>query len=105
MYACCNTIWLEVITMDKETTIMSIRVDKKLKKQSEELFKDLGLNTSAAINMFLTQCVREDSIPFEVSRRPSKELQEALEEAEEIKKDKSRRGLNSIRELMDELNK
>ena len=91
--------------MDKETTIMSVRVDKKLKKQSEELFKDLGLNTSAAINMFLTQCVREDSIPFEVSRRPSKELQEALEEAEEIRKDKSRRGFNSIRELMDELNK
>ena len=38
---------------------MSFRVDKNLKKQADELFKNLGMNTSVAINMFLTQCVRE----------------------------------------------
>ena len=43
---------------------MSFRVDKGLKKQADELFRKLGMNTSVAINMFLTQSVREQSIPF-----------------------------------------
>ena len=43
---------------------MSFRVDKNLKKQADDLFKKLGMNTSVALNMFLTQCVREKSIPF-----------------------------------------
>ena len=43
---------------------MSFRVDKNLKTQADELFKNLGMNTSVALNMFLTQCVREQSIPF-----------------------------------------
>lgn len=43
---------------------MSFRVDKKLKEQADDLFKNLGMNTSVALNMFLTQCVREQIIPF-----------------------------------------
>lgn len=43
---------------------MSFRVDKKLKKQADALFKSLGLNTSVALNMFLAQCVHEQGIPF-----------------------------------------
>ena len=43
---------------------MSFRVDKNLKKQADELFKKLGMNTSVALNMFLSQSVREQRIPF-----------------------------------------
>lgn len=46
------------------TINMSFRVDKDLKKQADELFKNLGMNTSVALNMLLTQSVREQSIPF-----------------------------------------
>ena len=35
------------------TINMSFRVDKKLKKQADELFRKLGMNTSVALNMFL----------------------------------------------------
>ena len=62
---------------------MSFRVDKGLKKQADELFRNLGMNTSVAINMFLTQCVREQQIPFTISmqsKEPSKQLKEALKE-------------------------
>ncbi len=48
--------------------IMTIRVDKETKTQAEELFKDLGITTSSAINIFLKQCIREGRIPFEISR-------------------------------------
>lgn len=43
---------------------MSFRVDKNLKAQADELFKNLGMNTSVALNMFLTQSVREQALPF-----------------------------------------
>ena len=33
---------------------MSFRVDRNLKQQADELFKNLGMNTSVALNMFLT---------------------------------------------------
>ena len=58
---------------------MSFRVDKNLKKQADELFKNLGMNTSVAINMFLTQCVREQALPFTpnmIAPEPSAELKE-----------------------------
>lgn len=64
---------------------MSFRVDKDLKKQADELFKKLGMNTSVALNMFLTQSVREQSIPFIPSIEvPNKRLLNALEEVEAI---------------------
>lgn len=66
---------------------MSFRVDKDLKKQADELFKKLGMNTSVALNMFLTQSVREQSIPFVPTMNvPNQKLINALEEVEAIEK-------------------
>ncbi|MBR1385980.1 MAG: type II toxin-antitoxin system RelB/DinJ family antitoxin [Bacilli bacterium] len=68
---------------------MSFRVDRKLKKQADELFKNLGMNTSVALNMFLTQSVREQSIPFIPSMEvPNARLLSAMEEVEEIESGK-----------------
>ena len=68
---------------------MSFRVDKKLKLQADELFKNLGMNTSVALNMFLTQCVREQSIPFIPSMEvPNAKLISAIEEVEAIESGK-----------------
>lgn len=64
---------------------MSFRVDKNLKQQADELFKKLGMNTSVALNMFLTQSVREQSIPFVPTMNlPNERLISALEEVEDI---------------------
>ena len=46
------------------TVAMNIRVDKNLKEQATELYNDLGLSLSSAINMFLRQSVRENGFPF-----------------------------------------
>lgn len=65
---------------------MSFRTDKNLKANADKLFKKLGLNTSVAINMFLTQSVREQGIPFVPSMSvPNVRLLNALEEVENIK--------------------
>lgn len=71
------------------STNMSFRIQKKLKKQADELFKNLGMNTSVAINMFLTQCVREQSVPFVPSMNfPNEKLILALKEVEDIENGK-----------------
>ncbi|WP_028307902.1 type II toxin-antitoxin system RelB/DinJ family antitoxin [Desulfitibacter alkalitolerans] len=51
------------------TTNVNIRMDEKLKKQAEELFADLGMNMTTAINIFVRQSVSYGGIPFEIIRR------------------------------------
>ena len=69
------------------STNLNIRVDSNLKKDAEDLFKRLGLNMSSAINVFLTQSVREQAIPFEIHEdRPNKKLLKALKEVKKMEK-------------------
>ena len=69
------------------TTNINVRVDTELKQSAEELFEDLGLNMSSAINMFLKSAVNYDGIPFEVKRNiPNSETIAALAEYKEMKK-------------------
>ena len=48
------------------TTNLNIRTDKDIKEQAEEIFNELGLNMTTAINMFLRTAIREHGIPFEL---------------------------------------
>jgi DNA-damage-inducible protein J len=50
------------------TVNVTFRVDDELKKQADALFSDLGMSLSTAFNVFLRQSVREQQIPFAVSR-------------------------------------
>lgn len=50
-----------------DTTSVNLRVEKDLKHQAEELFSQLGLNMTTAINMFLKQSVREQRLPFQIT--------------------------------------
>ena len=48
-------------------TNLNIRVDEDIKKQAEELFAELGMNMTTAINVFLRQVIRERGIPFYIT--------------------------------------
>lgn len=43
---------------------MNVIMDENVKKQAEELFADLGMNMTTAINIFLKQAIRENKILF-----------------------------------------
>lgn len=47
---------------------IQVRVDDDLKVKSDLLFKDLGIDTTTAIRMFLTQAVANNGFPFEIRR-------------------------------------
>lgn len=62
---------------------LNVRTDRTIKKQAEELFSELGLNMSVAINAFLRTAVREQRIPFELKLEvPNETTQRAIEEGE-----------------------
>ena len=47
---------------------VTLRVDEELKRQADSLFSELGLNMTTAFNVFLRQSVREQQIPFQISK-------------------------------------
>ena len=53
------------------TSTFSVRMDKKLKTELDELCAQFGMNTSTAINLFARAVVRERRIPFEITADPS----------------------------------
>lgn len=48
------------------TTTMSIRIDDKLKKSAQKVAKDLGMDLSTAIKLFLVQMTWHKGLPFYV---------------------------------------
>ena len=49
-----------------KTVMMKIEIDDKVKKDADKLFKELGLDTNTAINIFLKQSINKRAIPFRV---------------------------------------
>lgn len=89
--------------MANNTTNLNIRIDTELKKQAEQLFSELGMNMTTAINVFVRQAVRQGSIPFAIKLEvPNNETLEAMKEADElIKSGKSR--FNNPEEMFKDL--
>lgn len=78
--------------MEHLISVVNVKVDSNIKKQATEIFNDLGLNMSTAINMFLTQVVKQDRIPFEIkNHKPNRKLRKALKEADTIVSGKIKR--------------
>ena len=61
----------------------NITIDADVKKQAQELFADLGMDLSTAINIYLKKALAEQGIPFEVTREnPNAITAKAIEDSE-----------------------
>lgn len=86
------------------STTFSVRMDSDLKKDCEELFSDLGMNLTTAINVFLRQSLRTGGFPFEIRQeRPNKETIAAMLEAERIAHDPNVKKYDDLDELFRDL--
>lgn len=85
------------------TVSTNIKIDKELKKQAQELFDAMGINLTSAVNMFLSQAVREQAIPFKISLNiPSAETRKVLADVEN---NRNLHGpFDSVEALMEDLN-
>lgn len=82
---------------------VTFRVDDELKKQADALFAELGLNLSTALNIFLRQSVRDQQIPFAVSKNTPNAVTLAAMDAAEHNEDMYG-PFDNVNDLMEALN-
>lgn len=82
------------------TVQTQIRIDSGVKKQANELFNELGLDMSGAVNIFLRQCILRGGLPFKIEvPQYSNELLSAADEAKRISRDPDVPGYTSMEDL------
>jgi DNA-damage-inducible protein J len=83
------------------SSTITVRVEDKLKKEAGDVFKEVGMDMSTAITIYLKQVVRTNGIPFPVTAEmPNALTLKAIEEAEKGKM----ASFSSIDALMEDLN-
>ena len=82
------------------TTNLNIRIEKAIKDQAENIFNELGINMTTAVNMFLRTAIREHGIPFELKLDvPNDTTAAAIEEGRKLMADPLTPKYSSIDEL------
>ncbi|HIU14670.1 MAG TPA: type II toxin-antitoxin system RelB/DinJ family antitoxin [Candidatus Fimiplasma intestinipullorum] len=82
----------------------NVRIDEKVKKESEEIFNELGINLTTAVNVFLRKAIKAGGFPFDVRLTDSynQDTIDALSEAERLLHDPTTKRYNveeALREL------
>jgi DNA-damage-inducible protein J len=81
-----------------KTDIINARIEPRLKHSAEKIFRELGLTTTDAISIFLSQVVLTKGLPFPV-RVPNAVTRQAIKAA---KGGKGKR-YKSVQALVDDL--
>ena len=90
--------------MSGTTTTVNVRMNAELKKQAEELFEELGMNLTTAVNIFIRQSLRQGGIPFNVSLdEPNRETVSTMLEAKRIARDGNVKGYRDLNALFKDL--
>ena len=64
-----------------EMTDLTICVDEEIKAQAEQVFTELGMDMTTAVNVFLKGAIRKKGIPFELKLDlPNDTTEAAIEE-------------------------
>jgi len=61
-----NSKTMEVLEMANNINV-TIRLDRDVKERAEQMFEDLGMSLSTAINVFVRQSLRHGGVPFELN--------------------------------------
>ena len=81
-------------------TNLNIRTDKDVKEQAEQLFAELGLNMTTAINLFLRTAIRKHGIPVDLFLDvPNETTVAAIEEGKKLLNDPSSPKYSSMEDL------
>ena len=83
------------------SSTITVRVDEKIKKEAGTVLKNIGMDMSTAIIVYLKQVIRNNGIPFALSAEiPNETTLKAIKEAEAG----GMASFSSIDELMEDLN-
>ena len=82
-------------------TSMSIRLDSEVKEQAQQVFNNLGMDMTTAINIFLRQAIQYQGLPFDVRLDESRNLLEVLTDLDQNRN--MSQSSESISDLMEDL--
>lgn len=87
------------------TAKINVAVDERTKQEVEILLDEMGLNMTAAINIYLKRIIVEQGIPFDISlKTPNATTIAAMDEFEEMKKNpKAYKRYSSFKEALNEV--
>ena len=75
---------------------IKINVASEVKEEAKKLFNDLGLDLSSAIEIFLRQSIRDNGLPFKISRNVPNDIA-----ASQAKEKKTGTGLGNFKNVED----
>ena len=82
-------------------TRMSIRLDSEVKEQAQQVFSNLGMDMTTAINIFLRQAIQYQGLPFDVRLDENRKLLEVLTDLDQNRN--MSQSFESVSELMENL--
>lgn len=86
------------------TANLSIRTDKAVKEQAQQIFSELGMDMTTAVNVFLRQVISCGGLPFAVRlHQPNAETLAALQEGDQLLRDPTAPRFSSVEALFEEL--
>lgn len=90
--------------MNKKTSFR-LFLSEELKQETIELFRNLRMDVSTAVTLFLQQAVREQSFPFLITFDvPNDDTISAIAEMKEMKNNPQKyKRYNSFKEILEEL--
>jgi DNA-damage-inducible protein J len=75
---------MNTITTTSRRATINTRIDGRVKKSAEAVFKKVGISMSDAVSLFMTQVSLQQGLPFAVSI-PNAATQRAMREVDEGK--------------------
>ena len=82
-------------------TSMSIRLDSEVKEQAQQVFNNLGMDMTTAINIFLRQAIQYQGLPFDVRLDENLKLLEVLTDLDQNRN--MSQSFESVSDLMEDL--
>lgn len=80
---------------------MSIRLDSEVKEQAQQVFNNLGMDMTTAINIFLRQAIQYQGLPFDVRLDENRKLLEVLTDLDQNRN--MSQSFESASDLMEDL--
>ncbi len=80
---------------------ISIRLDSEVKEQAQQVFSNLGMDMTTAINIFLRQTIQYQGLPFDVRLDENRKLLQALTDLDQNRN--MSQSFESVSDLMEDL--
>ncbi|HGR7115289.1 TPA: type II toxin-antitoxin system RelB/DinJ family antitoxin [Streptococcus pneumoniae] len=80
---------------------ISIRLDSEVKEQAQQVFSNLGMDMTTAINIFLRQAIQYQGLPFDVRLDENRKLLQALTDLDRNRN--MSQSFESVSDLMEDL--